>query len=242
MTIVGILAAILLPAISRSKEVALRVNCASNLRQFGIANAQYAYYNKNYLIQGLPPSFTSFNYSVFVRGTYDLRNIAKGYVSNWRIYTCPAIGAVPIDDPRNTRSPSYSVFVHYPGTTGPFYNIAGKAAAPHKAELARDPSGTVMTQDLFTDWTAYTGGGVAPPYMGNHSREPFFYGATGLLNNPSNNARYAGLGQRSLIDGANNLFYDGHAYFLPEKLCAKLGPAGNGTPAQTGSIIGYNSP
>jgi prepilin-type N-terminal cleavage/methylation domain-containing protein len=61
LAIIGVLIAALLPAVQAARESARRTNCASNLRQLGIALHQYAG------VHGVLPSATSHNYSLHVR-------------------------------------------------------------------------------------------------------------------------------------------------------------------------------
>ena len=66
--IIAILIAVLLPALVKARHAANRVACASNLRQVGIAMANYVARFRNYPVPigqaGFNPAYTSWNYAV----------------------------------------------------------------------------------------------------------------------------------------------------------------------------------
>src|SRR5262245_12650172 len=61
IAIIGILAALLLSALSSAKQRAIRVKCANNLKQFGLASIMYAQENGT----ALPGNWTTHGAGVF---------------------------------------------------------------------------------------------------------------------------------------------------------------------------------
>jgi len=101
IAIIGILAAMLLPALSRAKERALRANCASNLRQIGLGNNMYATDNRDFVPyvlwshsnpgRTLNPCFVTLGTGNVYAGYYGLGLLWRSTaVPNAKVFYCPS--------------------------------------------------------------------------------------------------------------------------------------------------------
>ena len=89
IAIIGILAAILLPALARAREAARRSSCANNLKQMGLVFKMYANETAG---QELPPMKSlDCNGNVAPGATiFDAASVYPEYLTDWNVLVCPS--------------------------------------------------------------------------------------------------------------------------------------------------------
>ena len=194
IAIIAILAAMLLPVLGRAKRVAMRTVCMNNLKQCSLALSFYTDISGD----RFPPCSPIDGYSPHLfftewPSTYDLRVLLASHVDDFRIWGCPATGAVPIDDPANDTSAGncYGTYFYFPGRNAPGFGTAETVPSN-----TRDIQDWVVMQDLTVFYTA----GYFKACHGSGILNAFSPG------NPS----YRYYVTNDMPDGANLLFGDSH--------------------------------
>ncbi|GMU94405.1 MAG: hypothetical protein AMXMBFR4_34630 [Candidatus Hydrogenedentota bacterium] len=103
IAIIGILAAILLPALARAREAARRASCQNNLKQLGIIYKMYAGESKGeflprlqgpdpWRLEGIPTSALGTNCNASSDGDFIFNtvDVFPEYLTDWNVIACPS--------------------------------------------------------------------------------------------------------------------------------------------------------
>jgi prepilin-type N-terminal cleavage/methylation domain-containing protein/prepilin-type processing-associated H-X9-DG protein len=94
IAIIGILAAILLPALARAREAARRSSCQNNLKQWGIILKMYSGESKGGLYPGNQIAWDSYLFNpddtYWPKGGPEGKAVYPEYLTEWKICFCPS--------------------------------------------------------------------------------------------------------------------------------------------------------
>ena len=141
IAIIGILAAILLPALARAREAARRASCQNNLKQHGVVFKMFANESKG---EAWPRRGTRFwntynsaavGFGASLERAYELEQLYPEYITDLQIQFCPSDGDYPKSQAKDyTWSPTVGMKLHR--TIGPGWDTSTDALVNKKVSPA----------------------------------------------------------------------------------------------------------
>ena len=109
IAIIAILAAILFPVFAKAREKARQSSCNSNLKQVGIAFAQYSQdYDEKWPINAYTLAGGAGSGSTSAGVTELWYHTLAPYIKNWQIFNCPSDSYVAAPPAAGSSKPAYS--------------------------------------------------------------------------------------------------------------------------------------
>ncbi len=101
IAIIGILAAILLPALARAREAARRASCANNLKQWGLVFKMYANESPGGKLPRMQLDYHDDTATVSLALAPDVDAVYPEYCTDPSIFVCPSDPEFTVDDLKN---------------------------------------------------------------------------------------------------------------------------------------------
>ena len=209
IAIVGILASLLLPALTRAKEQTRKARCVSNIRQITTAGLMYADDNSNrFSPDGTPPPAypgvtTLYNGPGTTNNCNWWRWPLVPYLGNLDVLTCPSGDAAQ----KPSKMMDADQLTYGYGYNQSFFNS--------DASAMKEPSFSAIYADCY-HWVISTNVGVAYAYNGKN--------LPGVFNDPSVATNDQATVNIRHSTGSNVGLADGHVELVPSTVMMQSGP------------------
>jgi prepilin-type N-terminal cleavage/methylation domain-containing protein/prepilin-type processing-associated H-X9-DG protein len=146
IAIIGILAAMLLPALNMAREKGRRAACLNNLKQIGLGIAMYSDSYNGRMPQDLASSPT-------LVGSY---NLLSNVITSAKIFTCPSDSAAKLQTSYPLTNTTANMSISYSYSTGLIWEDQPDSI------IALDRMGKAVTAAGYTKGARWNSSGTAP--------------------------------------------------------------------------------